>query len=192
MSDRDLDPYSVCVQIMQGIGPSTRVRICVQIAVRFYARFAMKPNTDPIPNLTLITMACIHISTNTNKKKTCGTPLVAYRTRNRTPIRPQNRTGKIPDSRAGKKQSGFVINNFVPLVNLAPADLSVCHPSSSPTATTSPTSGNSSSSSSGIGSRTRGPSDAAAAAGAASPPPQSAAPASSTDSRGTGARFTNC
>jgi hypothetical protein len=51
---------------------------------------------DPILNLTLITMVCLHISSKTNQKFTCGTPLAANRTPNRTPILTQNRTCRRP------------------------------------------------------------------------------------------------
>jgi hypothetical protein len=43
-------------------GPSIRVRICVQIAVRFRSQFVHEPNMDPILYLTPITMFCLHIS----------------------------------------------------------------------------------------------------------------------------------
>jgi hypothetical protein len=77
-------------------GPSTRVRICVRIAVGIRARFVFKPNRDPILYLTPITMACIHILTKTNIKLACWTRLAANRTRNRMPIRTQNCTCRRP------------------------------------------------------------------------------------------------
>jgi hypothetical protein len=63
------------------MGPSTRVRICVRIAIRFRARFERNHNGDPILLLSPITMVSSYISAE--KKLTCWTPLAA----NRTPIR---------------------------------------------------------------------------------------------------------
>jgi hypothetical protein len=82
--------------LLPALGPSTRVRISVRIAVRFRAQFASKPNVDPILYLTRITMVCLHISRETNQKLTCGTPLAANRTPNRMPIRTQNHTCRRP------------------------------------------------------------------------------------------------
>jgi hypothetical protein len=46
--------------------------------------------------LTPITMDCLHISAKTNQKFTCGTPLTANRTPNRTAIRTQNHACRRP------------------------------------------------------------------------------------------------
>jgi hypothetical protein len=80
-------------------GPSTRVRICVRIAVRFHARFLQKQNREPIFFLLSIAMVCLHISAKTQSKLTCLTPLAANRTPNRMRIRMGNRTCRQPLSR---------------------------------------------------------------------------------------------
>jgi hypothetical protein len=77
-----LDSYSVWMQIVVKIvcrivrvqtapkGLSTRVRICVRIAVRFRARFVSKQNREPIIFLLAIAMVGLHISAKKNKKQT--------------------------------------------------------------------------------------------------------------------------
>jgi hypothetical protein len=67
-----------------------RVRICVRIAIRFRARFVRKQNRDPILFLSPTTIVCLHISTTTNQKLNCWTPLAA----NRTPNRKRDSYGK--------------------------------------------------------------------------------------------------
>jgi hypothetical protein len=53
-------------------GPSTRVRICVRIAIRFRARFVRKQNRDPILFLSPITIVCLHISAEKIKNVLAG------------------------------------------------------------------------------------------------------------------------
>jgi hypothetical protein len=52
-----------------GKGLSTRVRICVGIAIRFRARFVQKQNREPILFPLTIAMVCLHISAKNNQKK---------------------------------------------------------------------------------------------------------------------------
>jgi hypothetical protein len=77
-------------------GPSTRVRICVRMAVRFRARFVRKQNREPIIFLLPIAMVCLHISAKNNQKSTCLTSLAANRTPNRMRIRLENRMCRRP------------------------------------------------------------------------------------------------
>jgi hypothetical protein len=77
-------------------GPSTRVRICIQIAVRFRAQFVPKQNRDPLLFLSPITMVCLYISSKKIQKLTCWTPLAANRTPNRAGIRMENCTCRRP------------------------------------------------------------------------------------------------
>jgi hypothetical protein len=53
-------------------GLSTRVRICVRIAIRFRARFVRKQNRDPILFLPPITIVCLHISAKKIKNYLAG------------------------------------------------------------------------------------------------------------------------
>jgi hypothetical protein len=64
-------------------GLSTRVRICVRIAIQLRARFVRKQNRDPILCLSPITIVCLDISAKKYQNLTCWTPLAANRTPNR-------------------------------------------------------------------------------------------------------------
>jgi hypothetical protein len=82
--------------MQQTEGLSTRVRICVRIAVRFRARFARKQNREPI---IFLLPHCNGLFTHFSQKKqklTCLTPLAANRTSNGTGIRMRNRTYRRP------------------------------------------------------------------------------------------------
>jgi hypothetical protein len=84
------------ITLYQNKGLSTRVRICVRIAIRFRARFVRKQNRDPTFFLSPIKIVCLQISAKKNKKLTCWAPLAANRTPNRTEIRMGNRTCRQP------------------------------------------------------------------------------------------------
>jgi hypothetical protein len=72
-------------------GQSTRVRIHVQLCVRFQVWFAFKPNRDPILHLKLISMVGLHISVNIYIKFKCNITLTANCSPNRTLNRPLTR-----------------------------------------------------------------------------------------------------
>jgi hypothetical protein len=55
-------------------GPSTRVRICVRIAIRFRARFVRKQNREPFIFLLAIAMVCLPLFAKKIQKLTCLTP----------------------------------------------------------------------------------------------------------------------
>jgi hypothetical protein len=86
----------LCLPYNFPLGTSTRVRICVRIAVRFGARFIHKQNRETILFLLPIAMVCLHISAKKNQKLTCLTPLAANRTPNRMEIRMENSTCRQP------------------------------------------------------------------------------------------------